>query len=123
MIGFPWEGEADIRETMDYALELDCDFAEVHIACPYPGTELYRLAKSAGLIREGSGGNYFSRPPAGTGAVSRERLLELRALFLKRLYRRPKYILRTLLGVRSPREALVYLQRGLGILRLKAKSG
>lgn len=121
MIGFPWETEADILQTMDYALDLDCDFAEVHIACPYPGTELYRMAAAAGLIREGAGGNYFSRPPAGTASLSRERLLELRALFLKRLYRRPKYVLRTLLGVRNPREVLVYLRRGLGILRLKTE--
>jgi len=118
VLGFPWETENDIERTLAYALELDCDFIEAHIACPYPGTELYRQVRKLGLLGEvPPGGDYFSRPPVGTVSLSPQRLLELRRRFLRKYYCRPGYIVRTLGSVRHPRELGEYLRRGLRLLR------
>ena len=50
IIGFPYETEKDIEETIDYAVESDLDFASFFIATPFPGTPLYEICKSEGLI-------------------------------------------------------------------------
>ncbi|MBW2060012.1 MAG: radical SAM protein [Deltaproteobacteria bacterium] len=44
LFGLPGETEADRRATMRLARELNPTFASFHIASPYPGTELNRLA-------------------------------------------------------------------------------
>ncbi|MBF0526618.1 MAG: radical SAM protein, partial [Deltaproteobacteria bacterium] len=40
----------DMRRTIDFALDLDPDYAEFSITIPYPGTELYHEAQDRGLI-------------------------------------------------------------------------
>ncbi|HOO77828.1 MAG TPA: radical SAM protein [bacterium] len=123
MIGFPWETESAIRATMAYALEVDCDFAEVHIAVPYPGTALFREAAAAGLISTPEPGyDYFLAPPAGTEHLARERLSALRTEFLRKLYCRPSYVVRTLAGIRNWREGREYLVRGCRILGAAGRS-
>ncbi|MBD3314014.1 radical SAM protein [Candidatus Woesearchaeota archaeon] len=41
MIGFPWETEKEIKETLDYAAALDVDRVGINIVKAYPGTVLY----------------------------------------------------------------------------------
>ncbi|MCK5493274.1 MAG: radical SAM protein, partial [Candidatus Omnitrophica bacterium] len=52
MIGFPWEGESEIKQTVDFMKELDPQFAVYSISTPYPGTELFEIYKQEGLIPE-----------------------------------------------------------------------
>jgi len=73
LIGFPWEDERHINDTLDLALELDCDFNEIHIATPYEGTGLNAVARSLGLVeREVVGYDYFTRPSVGTFHLTKE---------------------------------------------------
>ena len=41
MIGFPTETEEEMRETLDFARELDPTYYSLSILAPYPGTEIY----------------------------------------------------------------------------------
>ena len=41
MVGFPAETEEEIRETLDFARELDPTYYSLSILAPYPGTEIY----------------------------------------------------------------------------------
>lgn len=51
MMGFPPETEEHIRKTIDFAKELDLDWvSELSMLVPYPGTEIYREMKHAGLL-------------------------------------------------------------------------
>jgi len=50
MVGFPWEGEKEIKKTISLMKELDPDTAHFSIATPYPGTELYDICNSEGLL-------------------------------------------------------------------------
>lgn len=44
MVGFPWEDEALIRRTADFACDLDLDAVSLFSATPLPGTELWDMA-------------------------------------------------------------------------------
>lgn len=52
MIGFPWETKEEISKTLALIKELNIDHPTYSIATPYPGTELYEICESEGLIPE-----------------------------------------------------------------------
>ncbi len=52
IFGYPGESLAMINHTIDYAIELNPDFANFYPAVPYPGTELYTKAVRDGLLVE-----------------------------------------------------------------------
>lgn len=118
MIGLPWDTEATVQRTLDFATELDCDFIELHIATPYEGTELYDLAKDLGLIEhDAMGHDYFDHPAMGTLTLTREQLLQYRQKGLQRIYLAPSYVLRTLSRIRSPRQFMNYATYGARLVR------
>jgi len=45
IIGFPGETKEDIEETKNFALELKCDWNQISIATPFPGTEMYEVCE------------------------------------------------------------------------------
>jgi radical SAM superfamily enzyme YgiQ (UPF0313 family) len=50
IFGYPGETPASLERTIDYAVDLDPDFANFYPAVPYPGTELHAKAKRDGLL-------------------------------------------------------------------------
>lgn len=52
VVGFPGETKRQIQETFDFANSLNVDNAKFFIATPYPGTELYRMAKEKGYLHK-----------------------------------------------------------------------
>ena len=52
IFGYPGESVATINQTIDYAIELNPDFANFYPAVPYPGTELYNKVKRDGTLTE-----------------------------------------------------------------------
>jgi radical SAM superfamily enzyme YgiQ (UPF0313 family) len=50
ILGYPGEDVQALDRTIEYAIELDPDFANFYPAVPYPGTELYNKAKREGLL-------------------------------------------------------------------------
>ena len=50
ILGYPGDTPASLERTIDYAIDLDPDFANFYPAVPYPGTELYAKAKRDGLL-------------------------------------------------------------------------
>ena len=54
IFGFPGDTHETIRETIDFAFELDADQSKFMILCPYPGTAYFELAKLRNLIDESS---------------------------------------------------------------------
>jgi len=49
IIGFPWEDEKAILETISFATSLPLDYAHFTVPIPFPGTELYEI-----YIKEGN---------------------------------------------------------------------
>jgi radical SAM superfamily enzyme YgiQ (UPF0313 family) len=50
MIGFPWETEADIEETLQFVEDVKPDSPEISVLTPLPGTEIFEYCKEQGLI-------------------------------------------------------------------------
>lgn len=122
VFGFPWETEEDIKETIEFAKELDTDFFDFNIVYPLPGTGIYSTVVEKGLfdpdrVRDGGYGAASVR----THHVSAQQLESLRRQALWRLYLRPRYIMRTLVRAGSLGGALRYgkaaCRRAYGLLR------
>jgi anaerobic magnesium-protoporphyrin IX monomethyl ester cyclase len=53
IFGYPGESLATINQTIDYAIELNPDFANFYPAVPYPGTALYdKVIRDGTLVEE-----------------------------------------------------------------------
>lgn len=52
IFGNPGETESTVKETIEFALGLDLKIAQFNIATPFPGTQLWNLAKSKGVLEE-----------------------------------------------------------------------
>ncbi|HTM68083.1 MAG TPA: radical SAM protein [Candidatus Binatia bacterium] len=117
IIGFPWDDEATIKETVDFAIELDSDFVEFHTAYPFLGTEYHDIAVKEGLFEPARlHGADVMTSPARTRTLSSGRLHELRLAALRRYYLRPSRILRTLRHVDSPAMLMNYARKGMRVL-------
>ena len=95
ILGYPGDNVASLDRTIEYAVELDPDFANFYPAVPYPGTELYAKAKRDGLLASEDWarmeysyyllrGNGLDEPTV-MAAINRAR---------RRFYLRPSYLVR-----------------------------
>lgn len=108
VLGLPGETRETARESLDFALELDPDYAMFSVLMPVVGSRIFDQAVKQGKIDPVTyrGGHYLSTyaDPAevvsmcGLGAAE---LVELMRSFNKKFYSRPGYVLRRLAGARS----------------------
>jgi radical SAM superfamily enzyme YgiQ (UPF0313 family) len=59
MIGFPTETEEEMRETLDFARELEPTYYSLSILAPYPGTEIYDDVIRSGVTLPKEHWEYF----------------------------------------------------------------
>jgi radical SAM superfamily enzyme YgiQ (UPF0313 family) len=114
VLGFPWDTEESIRDTVEFALELNPDFFDFNLVYPIPGTPLYYMVTEEGLCdiqRLNRGG--YSVAAVRTRTVSADRLEQLRRRALWRLYLRSGYVIRTLRGAGSLRIAWRYCRAAI----------
>lgn len=97
LVGLPWEDRSHLAATERMIYEIDADFIELHIAVPYYGTELYRIAKEAGVLDDSViGKDYFNGATTGTLHLPTEALIEYRRKLLLKYHTRPRYLARKL---------------------------
>lgn len=99
ILGLPVETQETIENTIRYAMELDVFSIQVSLAAPYPGTELYEMARQNGwfakkdktdiLHDDGLQQSTLEYP-----GLSKEEIYESVEKFYRRYYLRPKPILR-----------------------------
>lgn len=117
MVGLPWDDTASIAATAAFARELDSDFAEFHIAVPFPGTDLYDIVQREQLWIPGADGTYdHAHPAIRTRYLPAETVEKLRRRALLRFYLRPQYVFRTLRQA-GPGQFANYLKFGLATLK------
>jgi len=89
MIGYPGETESTIRQTLDLILRLPLDEMNLSFLTPYPGTEIYSLARtSPDLIEDWSKMNAMNLllRPARLSAAALEKTY---AKIIRQFYMRP----------------------------------
>lgn len=96
MLGFLWDTEQTIKDTIDFAFELNSEFAQFSIATPLPGTEYYDLLKNGGYMKSEKWEDFDSfhhvninYPYLDDDYVNRT----LKDVY-RRYYTRPRYILK-----------------------------
>ncbi len=113
MIGLPGETPEQTRDTVEFAVDLDLDFAKFAITVPFPGSKLFDDAWQTTLFRD-DWENYVTfntdpdalvwHPPGYDPAE----LIRLQRWSLRRFYLRPRQIRRQLIDLKtlSPRNVL-----------------
>lgn len=111
VLGLPGETRETALESLAFALELDPDYAMFSVLMPVVGSRIFEQAVAAGKIEPVSyrGGHYLStysdpKTVVEMSGLAAEELVGLMRDFNKRFYRRPQYVARRLLAVRSLRE-------------------
>jgi radical SAM superfamily enzyme YgiQ (UPF0313 family) len=95
IFGYPGETLESIHHTIDYAIELDPDFANFYPAVPYPGTELYNKVVRDGLLvhEDWSRMEYSYYLLRGNG-LDEAVVMDAINRAKRRFFMRPKYIAR-----------------------------
>lgn len=102
MLGNQGETEETIMQTIKFALELDPDIALFNITTPFPGTEVFRWAKENGYLVSEDWAKYdFSNMLLRLPTISPEKIEEYYHKVFRMFYRRPSYLFKRLLRLRS----------------------
>ena len=98
ILGLPGETRETIRQTIEYAREIDPDTIQVSLAAPYPGTELYAQAVANGWLKKDTLLDEHGLQEAALEYpdLSREEIFRSVEDFYRRFYMRPRPILRIL---------------------------
>lgn len=117
VLGMPWEDEKTINNTIMFAKKLKSDFAEFHVAFPFPGTEFYYIALENGLfvkddlvkgdVKHGIVRTFFLPP---------EKLRHYQHLAVRKYYLDAGRIFRLLKGISSPKVFVNYCRKALAVL-------
>jgi radical SAM superfamily enzyme YgiQ (UPF0313 family) len=99
ILGLPVETRQSIENTINFAKELDVFSLQVSLAAPYPGTELYEMARQNGWfvkkdktdLVEGDG---FQQSTLEYPELNKDEIFESVDRFYRSYYLRPKPILR-----------------------------
>jgi anaerobic magnesium-protoporphyrin IX monomethyl ester cyclase len=93
IFGYPGESIDTINQTIEYAIELNPDFANFYPAVPYPGTELYNKVTREGMLTEEDWGRmeYSFYLLRGNGLDERV-VMDAINRAKRRFFMRPRYL-------------------------------
>jgi len=96
ILGLPGETPTTVRETIDFAKEVDPYSIQVSLAAPYPGTELYQQAEENGWFapKHLVDNNGIQSATLHYQDISAREIFDNVEKFYKEFYLRPKPILR-----------------------------
>jgi radical SAM superfamily enzyme YgiQ (UPF0313 family) len=101
IIGIPGETYEEALKTIDFAVEINPDFANFHALTPFPGTPLYKNIKKYGTMS----GNLEQYTYQGAAFVpytmSRRQIQELRQKAFRKFYGRPSFLLKKVFQIRN----------------------
>jgi len=121
IIGFPWDTEETIGETIALSRIIDPTYVDFFFPCIFPGTELYSIMREHNLISAGSDAlgyhQSYVTEPYPTMTLQPQQLIALRKKALRTFYLRPHYIAKTLFKKRRLHEYIRIIQFGCAALR------
>ncbi len=96
IFGLPEDDLTTMRETLDLALGLNCEFANFYCAMAYPGSQLYRMAVEKGLPLPDRWSGYSQHSvdslPFATKYLSAGEVLKFRDRAFLRYFDSPRYL-------------------------------
>jgi len=128
MIGLPTEKLRDVQDSFNLVKELKPDYAHFTIFSPYPGTELYHLGLSRGVIKDDIWRDFAKNPrenfkiPVWEENFSRQELYSLIVKFYKSFYLKPDYLISSILRLKSGREFIKKARAGASVLFMRKRN-
>ncbi|MDP3728026.1 MAG: radical SAM protein, partial [bacterium] len=105
ILGLPGETPEQGRKTIDFAIELDPDYAQFSIATPFPGTELWNTADKWGTLDKNFKDYHIFAPVfVVKGYPNAKELQKMQRLAFRKFYLRPGYILKRVSKMRNIRD-------------------
>lgn len=104
ILGMPTETKETIEKTIQFAIDLEPDFATFSLATPFPGTEFYDIATDEGYDLTDWAKYKLARygePIYHPEGVSLDELKEMYSNVYKRFYFRPRHVFKKICGIRS----------------------
>ena len=121
LIGLPGETPELAKRTIQNAIDLDPDYAQFTLVCPYPGT---KLAKE---IEQGKWGKFITRDLEEyqcwnvtwlpEGYKNPKELKDMERYAFRKFYLRPSYILKRILKIRSFEDIKRYFKGGTALIK------
>lgn len=111
VFGLPGDTPKSIRDTVRFAKKMGFDYAQFYCATPWPGTELYEMAKEYGwLIPEAPWADYEqNKSVLNYDGLTADAVVRLRQEGFRSFYLYPLTIWRTLFKIRSLNELKNFL--------------
>jgi radical SAM superfamily enzyme YgiQ (UPF0313 family) len=98
ILGYPGETEASMEQTIDYAIDLDPDFANFYPAVPYPGTDLFEKCVREGLLTPETAQDWarmeYSYYLLQGGGLDARLVMNMITRAKRRFFLRPRYLSR-----------------------------
>lgn len=117
LFGIPGEDQETIRETIEFAKEIEADSTQFAIAIPHPGTELYRTCIDNGwLVYDGWEDFAAENSLIETDQLTRADVERARVEAYKRYYLNGRFVARSLLRIRSLQDVKRVLRGGRSVL-------
>ncbi|MEY3275578.1 MAG: hypothetical protein RL153_844 [Verrucomicrobiota bacterium] len=112
ILGLPVETPETIEQTLRFAQELDVFSIQVSLAAPYPGTELYEMARQNGWFSKKDKtdivhGDGFQQSTLEYPGLSKEQIFDEVERFYRQYYLRPRPILRIIKTMLEDKDILV----------------
>ncbi len=121
LIGLPGETPELAKQTIQNAIELDPDYAQFTLVCPYPGT---KLAKE---IEAGKWGKFITKDLEEyqcwnvtwlpEGYKNPKELKDMERYAFRKFYLRPSYILKRILKIRTFEDIKRYFKGGTALIK------
>lgn len=119
MMGLPGETRETIRDTINFAKELNPDFAKFLILKPYPGSEAFDQLYHQGRIFDFNYDNYgtYAPPVHDLPDLPKEEILKLQKIALREFYLRPATIFKAILRMRSLTQIKLNIKSAIFIIK------
>lgn len=120
MFGLPGDNKESMQQTLDLAMELNCEFANFYCNMPYPGSELYNETKPEDLPDTWAGYSQHSYEckPLPTKYLTAKEILKFRDDAFQKYFTSKKYL--DVIEQKFGKEALEHI-KNMTKIRLKRK--
>jgi radical SAM superfamily enzyme YgiQ (UPF0313 family) len=118
MLGLPGETEQSALKTIEFAKQIQPDFASFNIAVPRMGTKFRQEAIEMGWTSEDADvlDNTAAFPVLETPTMPKEKLWQLRNYAIRSFHLRPGYLWHRLVSVQTPYELSTLFREGLSLV-------
>lgn len=111
VLGLPGETPEKGRNTINFAIELEPDYAQFTLCTPYPGTDIWNTYEKWGVLNKGLV-NYNEWQPVFLpyGYKTAKELKQVHSEAFRRFYLRPKYVWGRIKKIDSTQEVFRYMK-------------